>query len=192
MKSFALGVWLLALPFVFGGCKPRMIDHGVAFVLAVKTTQGADADSNEARRVMQILEKRIDQLGFRATVETAGSNRIMVKLDPESKEQIESTRRAMMRGGSLEFRLVHEDNKKLMEQGIVPPGYAMLKERRVGFGGQMMEVPYLVSKTRLAGLTGKNLKRAAVGRDPMSKPEIMFEFDEEGSRAFEQVTTTNV
>ena len=74
-----------------------------------------------------------------------------------------NVRVALEKAAFLEFRLVHKDNQELLQQGIIPPGYEVLKEQRVLQNGEKQVMPYVVSKTPIPGLNGKNVTRAGVG-----------------------------
>ena len=192
MKIPAPAFILLAASFVFCGCHSR-IEHGWEIVLSVGTNQNSQIDANAMKRVVKTLEKRLAFVGCPTSVEQAGDDRVSIKLDPNSKEQIEAVRSLATRSGSLQFRLVHENNTKLIEDGLVPPGYQLLKERRRRIAGEEpMFVPYTVSKMNVAGLGSKNLSQVGIGRDAFDHAEILFSLDPEGTAAFERVTSENI
>jgi SecD/SecF fusion protein len=181
----------LALSLIFCGCKPR-IDHGVEFLVAVGSNQVAQITSNDVRRTADILAKRVDKLGCRALVEPAADNRIRVKVDPRSKQELASVRRVLSRSGFLEFRLAHPESAQLANEGIIPAGYTMMKEMRTDASGQKQTIPFIVSKQRVQGLSGRNINRTSVARGNANDPQVTFCFDAEGTAAFAKITTDNV
>jgi preprotein translocase subunit SecD len=191
MRSLRLAVTLLALAAFVCGCKPRL-EHGVEFIVSVGTNSFTPIGSNQMHRVADTLGKRIDKLGRPWSAEQLGDNRISVRFDPRDAEEIEEARMMLKRGGVLEFRLVHEDNQKLLEEGLIPVGSELFKETRRLPDGQKTIVPFIVSRRAIPGLDGRSISRAGVGHDAFNRPEILFQLDSAGALAFEGVTTTNV
>jgi SecD/SecF fusion protein len=194
-KSFRLsGKVLLALAplLVLCGCGPAKIEHGVEFVITVGTNHVSQVSSNEMRAVVKVLQKRMESIGCPGSVEGTGSDRISVKIDPDTKEQVESARFLSSRAGLLEFRLVHEESEKLLRDGIVPAGYELLNQPRAPTVGQKTIVPQLVGKASATGMAGQKFSRVTMSRNAVNRPEILFEFDQTGAAAFERVTTENV
>jgi preprotein translocase subunit SecD len=98
----------------------------------------------------------------------------------------------LTRIGLVEFRLVHEESEKLLQRGIIPPGYETLNEPRASLLRSNILVPLLVSKQAPAGMAGQKCSRVVMGRNAFNRPEIQFTFDAAGAVAFERVTTESV
>lgn len=177
-----------------GGCSPRPPEHGIAFVLALDTNEVANHGdvSNQLRRTEAILRTRSDiVLGLRPFIEPAGSDRLLVKVPALDSEKLDVVRRLLTKRGLLEFCMVHTNSEGLIQQGVVPPAYRVLKEERSNrLGKEKVLVAWLVRTTPERGLTGRHLKRAMTDRDPITgATEVAFEFDAEGAKLFEQITT---
>ena len=181
--SFTLGLALLLC-----GCGSQAPRSGIEFVVAADTNQVAQVTSNEWQRVASVLTKRMRNIGCPTSVEILPGNRISVKIEPESKQQIEQTRIVLSAAGLAEFRLVHEASDKLMQDGIVPAGYELLPPLASERGNRAE----IVSKKPPAGLARVTFSRLHVQRDPFNRAEIWFELDRDGALAFERLTTDNL
>ncbi|MGI8964589.1 MAG: protein translocase subunit SecD, partial [Limisphaerales bacterium] len=95
----------------------------------------------------------------------------------------------LQRAALLELRMVHPDSDNLIKQGIVEPGYVVLKETSKKANGAIESRAYLVKKKAERNLTGKYVKSAMVTRSTMSnEPEISFKLDSKGAELFGQIT----
>ena len=186
------------------------LQGGTEFLLALGTNQNAaavsdgtnaiPADLEQQERVRQlsqaieVLRKRVDRFGVaEPVIIPVGNDRISVQLPGLSDADRQSARQQIEKAAYLEFRLVHKDSEKLLQEGVVEPGYEILYESRQNPDGTKFRYPYLVEKQRAGGLGGKNIVRASVYAEPMTgKPEIGFVMDTEGALAFEKVTRENV
>src|SRR5207247_9101088 len=91
----------------------------------------------------------------------------------------------------LELRVVHPESRELIAQGIIEPGYELMKEQRIDREGRKELIPYLVSKK--PELTGEHVKSAMMSREQVTgKPEVLFTLDTEGARIFADVTRKNI
>ena len=195
--SFSAGFAVaLASLILAPGCAPPAPEHGTAFLVAVDTSGWPDAGdrAQAVTNAVAVLRKRVDKLGVRrASVQPAGQDRILVKVEPMQTETTTSLRRLLERGGRLELRLVHEKSEEVIQAGTVPPGYAVLKEERRQPDGSKRTVAYVVNEKPERGLTGKYIKRAFVSRNQVSnQPMINFELNAEGAKLFGEVTEANV
>jgi SecD/SecF fusion protein len=178
------------------------LQGGTSFKVEMSTNSLTEAGSdlsggNEYRRrllssAIEVLRKRIDKFGVAEPVlQPSGENRIDIQVPGLSEEDNESAKRQIEKAAFLEFRLVHTNSANLLEIG--EPGYEVLREKRVADDGTEEEIPYLVTKKAVQGLTGKYLTRASAVPDPLSnRPEILFTFNQEGARIFDQITSGNV
>ncbi len=81
--------------------------------------------------------------------------------------------------------MVHPQSDQLLKEGIIQPGYEVLKMKRKLPDGTVTLDSYLVQKKLAYGLTGKYIKRAYPNRDPVSnEPVIDLEFDTDGAEKF--------
>jgi SecD/SecF fusion protein len=184
----------LAVIFFGMGCTPKPPEHGTAFVIELQLAEANPAPVTQEvlARSQELFRKRLNHVGIRAYVEPAGTNRIQIKLPTLPPGELEVVRRVIQRNGVLEFRLVHEESEKLVQQGSIPPGYELKKETRPAPNGQPQVIPYVVEKKPVPGLSGRNVTRAAVLRDNMNRPEIAFKLDLAGSKAFGDITKASI
>ena len=171
------------------------LQGGTSFLLGMDTSK---LSTNTERGVVlshaiEVLRSRVDSLGVAEPVlQPAGEDRIEIQLPGLTEADKQRARALLEKPAFLEFRMVHPESDQLIGQGIMEPGYELLKEE-VRFkkdGKEVKEiVSYLVKKGAEQGLTGKYLKRARFDRDHVTnKPQVAFEFDPEGARIFEALT----
>ncbi len=153
----------------------------------VSRTEGKDMALANA---VEVLRKRVDKLGVaEPLIQPAGKDRILIQLPGLSESEKESAKRQIEKAAFLEFRMVHPNSDELIRDGIIEPGYELLKQERKEKEGGKVLVPYLVKKGPERGFTGKYIKRAMVTRHPVSnEPEIDFELDSEGGKLFGEIT----
>ncbi|HEX7861885.1 MAG TPA: protein translocase subunit SecD [Verrucomicrobiae bacterium] len=180
------------------------LQGGTAFMVRMQqvdrpagTNDVDEIDRNaQIDQAIEVLRRRVDAFGVaEPIIQKGGEDRILVQLPGLSEAEIESARTAISKPASLAFRLVHPESDQFLQQGIIPPGYERLTQRRAAQqpGQPEQLVPYLVKKGAEQGLIGKYVTRAGVIRDPMSnQPLITMRFDSEGARLFGDVTRANV
>ncbi len=140
-----------------------------------------------------MLRKRVDKFGVaEPIIQPAGNNRILVQLPGLSEEARESAMRTIQRAAFLEFRMVHEDSDKMLEEGIIPPGYELLKHKERRRDGTEHIESVIVKKKPERGLTGSAVKSAMVIRGNLGEPEIDFTLNSEGAALFADITRENV
>ncbi len=165
---------------------------GSSFVLGMDTSSITNRDKNTAlEQAVEVIRKRVDRLGVaEPLIQPAGEDRILVQVPGASEAEREEISAILKKPAFLEFRMVHPDSADLLRQGIVEPGYEVLKESRRRPDGQTEVTAYLVRKKAENGLTGKYVTHAGVSRGQMTgAPEIDFELNSEGAQKFEQITT---
>jgi SecD/SecF fusion protein len=145
-------------------------------------------------QAVEVLRKRVDKFGVAEPIlQPAGEDRIIVQLPGLSEAEKESAKAQISKAAYLEFRMVHPESDQLVKQGLVPPGYELLKMQRRLRDGQEVLYPYMVKKGPAEGLTGQHVKRAFVTPDPISnQPQIALTFDSKGAELFAKVTQDNV
>ncbi|MBC7360756.1 MAG: protein translocase subunit SecD [Candidatus Aminicenantes bacterium] len=142
-------------------------------------------------QTLETIRNRVDQFGVaEPVIQRQGTERIVVELpgveDPERvKNLIKVT-------AVLEFKLVKAgpapDEQTLLQEfgGKVPQDAEVVKgDPKRGHQGY-----YLVSK--VATITGKDLRTVRRGVDEWNNPAVHFTLNPEGARRFEQVTGQNV
>ncbi|MBI4213195.1 MAG: protein translocase subunit SecD [Chloroflexi bacterium] len=143
------------------------LQGGTHIVLQADTSRvPADGDRNAAvEGVKTIIERRINAYGVaEPIVQRQGSERIIVELP--GVRNIEEAKNLIGKTAQLDFR----------EQKLVDG-----------------EEQWVVATAPLEGeqkeLTGAYFKKAELGFDQGNKPEILFEFNGDGAKLFEQITT---
>ena len=151
---------------------------------------GADA-STAISHAVEVLRKRVDKFGVaEPLIQPQGSDRILIQLPGLSAADQESAKAAIQRAAFLEFRMVHPQSKELIEQGIVEPGYEILKRKEKTPDGQEVTESVMVKKRR--EMDGSGIKSAMVVRGNLGEPEINFTLDTKGAARFGEITTENV
>lgn len=145
-------------------------------------------------QAVEVLRKRVDRLGVaEPVIQPVGNDQISIQLPGLSEANQKEALANIQKAAYLEFRLVHPQSATLLKEGIVEPGYEVLKLKVKNPDGTFTLIPTLVEKRLANGLTGKFIKRAYASRDPMNNsPEINFEFNSEGAEKFASVTKENV
>ncbi|MFO1489140.1 MAG: protein translocase subunit SecD [Verrucomicrobiota bacterium] len=173
---------------------------GTSFLVEMDTTRLNATDTNSPvteestkaalNQAIEVLRKRVDRFGVaEPVIQPEGNNRIRIQLPGLSEAATAEARTSIQKAAYLEFRLVHEDNKNLLEQGIVPPGYEMLTKSVTTKDGKKIAEHYLVKKKpEMVG----GISRAIVTRDNIGRPEIAFTLDSKATTVFGQVTKENV
>ncbi len=173
---------------------------GITFRLSLKQTELRQIQDTTVRQALEVIRKRVDEMGLREPViqlygGRAGSipDQIIVELpgvdDPARvKDIIRST-------AQLELKLVHPQ-----QQGVFPSREEALK----AIDGRLTEyevLPYLGGRgessgwivvRRAASITGRDLKNARQTFGQFNQPEVSFFLKPDGARTFARVTETNV
>ena len=119
-----------------------------------------------------------------------GNDRILVQLPGLSAADQESAKVAIQRAAFLEFRLVSPTSDQDIKDGIVQPGYEILKRKeRMRDGQERVEE---VEVKKRAEMDGSGIKSAMVVRGNLGEPEIHFTLDAKGAERFAEITRENV
>ena len=169
------------------------LQGGTSFLVRMDVSSLTNAsDTSSARnQAIEVLRKRVDKFGVaEPLIQPQGSEEILVQLPGLSADDQENAIIAIKKPAFLEFRLVHEDSRKLIDEGTtILPGYQLMKQVKVQANGTKVVEPYLVKKT--AVMTG-GIKGAFVTRDNLGRPEISFTLDSQAAKTFGDITTENV
>ncbi len=182
------------------------LQGGTQFLVSLDTNHIAGADTNRSKiaqseerqrlvsQAAEVLRHRVDRLGVaEPVIQPAGENHILIQLPGLSQAAQDEARKNIQKAAFLEFRLVHPQSDQLLKEGMIEPGYEVLKLKVKKPDGTSILEPILVQKKLANGLTGKYVKRAYPNRDAISgAPEIDFEFDSEGADKFAQFTSEHV
>ena len=168
------------------------LQGGTSFLVGMDTSK---LSTNAERQVVlenavEVLRKRVDKLGVaEPLLQPAGEDRILIQLPGLSQSEMDSARTTVEKAAFLEFRMVHPESDQLLSQGIIEPGYEVLREEVKGRDGSKQVIAYLVKKGAERGLTGGYLTRAMVSRNPVTnEPEIQFEMNSDGAKLFAEIT----
>ena len=169
------------------------LQGGTSFLVSMDTnrlTGNIDA-STALSHAVEVLRKRVDKFGVaEPVIQPQGSDHILVQLPGLSAADQESAKVAIQKAAFLEFRMVHPQSKELIEQGIVEPGYEILKRKEKTRDGQETTESVMVRKRR--EMDGSGIKSAMVVRGNLGEPEINFTLDTKGAERFGEITTEYV
>ena len=102
-------------------------------------------------------------------------------------------RDTLQQAAYLEFRMVHPESEKLVRDGLVIPGYDLLRAKARKKGAADSFEQLLVKIEPEMGLTGKYIERAGVEPDPLTgQPQIHFKFNDKGAEIFAELTKKHV
>jgi SecD/SecF fusion protein len=160
--------------------------------IELDTNQVASAQSTSAAlsQAIDVLRKRVDRFGVaEPVIQPEGINRIRIQLPGLSEDDTAKAKENIQKAAYLEFRMVHEDNRNLLEQGIIPPGYELLTRVTTSEKGVKQTERYLVKKRpEMVG----GVQRAIRTRDNIGRPEIQFTLESKEAEIFARVTRENV
>lgn len=181
------------------------LQGGTEFVLGfgtntlVSAEKASDINASDERERMisqavEVLRKRVDKFGVAEPIlQPLGNDRIRVQLPGLSEADKQNAKEQISKAAFLEFRLVHKESEQLIAQGLIPPGYEVLRMQRRGRDGQDVVHSFVVKKQAELGLTGQYVQRAYVTPHPISnQPQIALSFNSKGAELFAKVTQDNV
>jgi SecD/SecF fusion protein len=169
------------------------LQGGTSFLVSMDTNQLANASDADTAisHAVEVIRKRVDKLGVaEPVIQPQGKNSILVQLPGLSAAAQESAKVSILKAAFLEFRLVSPTSDQDIKDGIVQPGYEILKRKeRMRNGRERVEE---VEVRKKAEMTGSGIKSAMVVRGNLGEPEIHFTLDSEGAERFAQITRENV
>ena len=164
--------------------------RGVKFTCELDSASAASTSLISEFR--EAIRKRFAREDWRIYCEQVSATQMIISTSITESQQIEMAKNLLTHRGALEFRLVHNESDKLMENNLVSPGYELLsREEKVANGPAKIE-KLIVRKKAEPGLTGNVVKRAFVIRDDFGRPEITFLLHPQAATAFATVTRQNV
>jgi len=169
------------------------LQGGTSFLVRMNTndlTQPAEA-SGALSEAVEVLRKRVDKFGVaEPVIQPEGTDRILVQLPGLSADDIERAKISIQKAAFLEFRIVHQNSDEDIRDGVVQPGYEILKRKQRNRDGK--EVTEIVEVKRKPEMTGSGIKNAMVARGTLGEPEIHFTLDDAGAKRFGDITRENV
>ena len=197
------------------------LNGGVEFILELQQLDNLDPDTvreieNNFKRYLdvarEILRKRLeaDKI-FEAEIAVSGERNIVLRAPVVSKDEKAKLLNLIKMSALLEFRLVHERNAELIENGlaefrrldpnggkvaeqnflrkIAPPGYEFMAVSEKDRNGVNLNYYYVA---REAKMDGKNVSVAYPDKDQWGRRKIGLRFNAQGAADFERVTGENV
>ena len=148
------------------------------------TSRWAAVNGAEAvRRTIEIIRRRIDQLGTREpTILQQGSDRIVVEAPGESDPQ--KLKDVIGKTAKLSFQMVDDDQSGAQPGGVAPVG------REVMAGSTPGSPPLVLSRRQL--VSGEDLVDSKPTFDQNNNPAVSFRFNGRGAQRFGDATTQNV
>jgi SecD/SecF fusion protein len=169
------------------------LQGGTSFLVSMDTSGLTNASDTTAAlsQAVEVLRKRVDKFGVaEPLIQPQGKDQILVQLPGLSAADQESARIAIQKAAFLEFKLVHEESRSLIDQNSpVPAGYDLMTHVKTLPNGAKQVEKYIVK--RKAEMKG-GIKSAMVTRDNFGRPEIAFSLDSAGAETFGQITRENV
>ena len=169
------------------------LQGGTSFLMEMDTNRLADASDigGAISQAVEVLRKRVDKFGVaEPLIQEAGNNRILVSLPGLSHDAQEQAKTNLQRAAFLEFRLVHPESKQLIEDGVVEPGYEILRLKEKHGDGREITESILIKKH--AEMNGSGIKSAMVVRGNLGEPQIDFTLDGQSAERFGDITRENV
>jgi len=169
------------------------LQGGTSFQVSMNTSGLTNASDTTAAisQAVEVLRKRVDKFGVaEPLIQPQGKDQILVQLPGLSAADQESARTAIQKAAYLEFKLVNEDSRNILDQGLpIPAGYEVMTHVKTQPNGTRQAEKYVVKKK--AEMTG-GIKSAMVTRDNLGRPEISFSLDSTASDLFGRITRDNV
>ena len=169
------------------------LQGGTSFLVEMDTNRLANASdaSTALSHAVEVLRRRVDKFGVaEPLIQPEGNDRILVQLPGLSAADQESAKAAIQRAAFLEFRLVSPTSDQDIKEGVVQPGYEILKRKERTRTGQERTEEVEVKKR--AEMDGSGIKSAMVVRGTLGEPEIHFTLDSKGAERFAEITREHV
>jgi SecD/SecF fusion protein len=168
------------------------LQGGMSFVVQMQTNEFKATDARERAldQAVEILRKRVDRFGVaEPSIQKIGIDQVEIQMPGLTEAEKDAVKRQIERAAFLEFRMVHPESDRLLEEGLIPPGHEVLTEVVRGRDGVEVNVSRLVKRQPERGLNGSFIVRADAIPDPITgEPKIEFELNNEGARLFADIT----
>jgi SecD/SecF fusion protein len=169
------------------------LQGGTSFLVSMDTNRlaGVQDASSALSHAVEVLRKRVDKFGVaEPVIQPEGSDRILVQLPGLSAADQESAKAAIQRAAFLTFRMVSPTSDQDIKDGIVQPGYEILRRKEQTRNGR--ERVEQVEVKKRPEMDGSGIKSAIVVRGNLGEPEIHFTLDSKGAERFAEITREHV
>jgi SecD/SecF fusion protein len=187
--SFSAFIWIIGA-LALAGCFNRPPAHGTALLLEADTgtLQGESERQQIMASVRQTLSRRVERFGANFSLESSGTNGLLLKVGISAEPAVNDLKKLLVRGGVLEFRLVHPQSQALIIDKQTPPGYVTLSHKTSAGGRELVESLLVKTQPEMKG----GVKNAMVTRASTGVPEVMFTLSPEGAKRFAEITRENI
>src|ERR1039458_5356550 len=169
------------------------LQGGTSFLVEMDTNRLANASdaSTALSHAVEVLRRRVDKFGVaEPLIQPEGNDRILIQLPGLSAADQETAKVAIQKAAFLEFRMVSPTSDQDIKDGVVQPGYEILRRKeRTRNGRERVEE---VEVKKRAEMDGSGIKTAMVVRGNLGEPEIHFTLDAKGADRFGEITRENV
>ncbi len=175
----------LSQPLQGGGGRDLDLVRGADQQLFLKPTSNWAAvnGSRAVERTIEIVRRRIDQLGTREpTIIKQGTSRIVVEAPGESDP--EKLKAVIGKTAKLTFQMVSDLPMTSVTEGVAPPGTEVMQGSAPG------EPPLLINRRQV--VSGEDLVDARASFDQNGGPAVGFRFNGRGARRFGDATAQNI
>ncbi len=186
------------------------LNGGAEFMLLLNPKKQEDTEEGKKKRVeieenfdtyrdaaIEIIRNRLDaQKIYETEISPIGKKYISLKVPTVSKEEKLKLLNLIKMSASLQFRLVHKDNDRMVEEYLAAPEkfksleYEVLSTLDQSEGKKPVKKYYVV-KIR-PEMSGKGIANAAPSLDQYGQRLISLSFNGQGTRDFGKVTSENV
>lgn len=147
---------------------------------------------------IEVLRNRLERENiFEAEISPVGEKYISLKVPTTSKEEIESLGKILSMSARLEFKLVHENNRKLVAEYLrdpenfqVPDGYTIMEIPKTDEKETQNQLTCIVKKR--PEMRGNDITEAGSRVDQFGQRYISLTFGTSGADKFGKVTTEYV
>lgn len=167
-------------------------EEGMVIRYGFTETEAAHIRDLASAQALETIRNRIDEFGVsEPDIRPQGENRILVQLPG-----VQDPQRAIALIGKtavLEFKLVAEDvSAESIKSGKAPAGVKVYPMRHIDPGTGQRSQDQIALRERTV-LTGEYITNAQVQIDTQyNTPYVSLEFDSQGARIFERITSENV
>ncbi len=188
------------------------LNGGVEFILKLTPDKKGELKDGEKAEVSQmagtsdkqrdiaieILRNRLENQNiFEMEIAPAGADYISLKAPIVAKDEKLKLYKLIKMSAKMQFRLVHEDNEKLVEQYLADPkafrtpvGYELMESTDTDRNNKPVKRYYIVDER--VKMTGENVVDAFPTQDQYGQRRIILKFNQTGAREFGNVTGRNI
>ena len=144
---------------------------------------------------IEVLRNRLERENiFEAEISPVGEKYISLKVPTTSKDEIESLGKILSMSARLEFKLVHKDNRTLVDNYLrnpekfkIPDGYALMEIPKTDPGETRQQLINFVKKR--PEMRGNDITEAGSRVDQFGQRYISLTFGTSGADKFGKLTT---